>query len=237
VIHVLTAFAPTRLDVQRTCVASWKALGLEVHAFAHPSNAELARSFNVDVILTEDAAHATFGPNFIPVNCMTEWAKRETLDVLLLNSDIELQITAERLEDLHQRATDGDSVCCFRRHNEAGESYYWGLDGFLINPRSAELLAPSILALGLPWWDYWVPSAFLAAKLPVYVVEKCAFHRDHYPIWADNKLPTHEECRNNSNYLICGLELARLLGVQPPSDLIAFARSTIADIHRRSQVL
>jgi hypothetical protein len=234
-IHALTSLSPERLDVQRICLDSWKSSGLAVHVFAHSSEAALAEGLGLDVVLVEKTGIDVFGRHYIPVNSMVEWARRERADVLISNSDIELNTTRDRLEKLLSESVGG--VCCVRRHDEAGVPYAVGFDGFLFNGRDAEPIAkPSFFCVGRPWWDYWIPTAFLVADRPVCVTGGFALHRRHQfawgEYWTDSTPFAYDEV-----WIACAREFERLIGAKPADNLGAFAREKIDAIYSGSRLI
>jgi hypothetical protein len=73
-----------------------------------------------------------------------------------------------------------------------------GYDVFIFDIRNIDILFNDNYVIGMPWWDYWVPSISLKFKLEVYHIKnKAFFHR------------THETNYNDESWVIFGEHLYR----------------------------
>jgi FkbM family methyltransferase len=187
----LTSLAPgpARLERQRACIASWRAAGLRVLSFNHPGEIEsLRHTFDVEFVPVSDTTEAVFGRPYVPIHAFARWAAERQEQVLLLNADLELKLSRWELRRLRWLAEDG--LCYFIRYNQrhlgdAGAREPWGIDAFLFHGAEAAQLPASLLSMGKPFWDYWLPHAFAARGLPVRAVEfPAAFHLDHPQRWS-----------------------------------------------------
>lgn len=129
-----------------------------------------------------------FGRPYIPINVLLDWARSEDVPALLINSDIEVQMSYQDLQRI--RCLSDGGLCSFIRHNydarkEEASPDPWGLDAFLLHGRDASLVPESFLSMGQPWWDYWLPLMFVRQNRPLLAVEFPAiYHRNHAQNWS-----------------------------------------------------
>jgi FkbM family methyltransferase len=207
-VLALTSLSPNtrKISRQRSCIASWLKAGLKVISFNHLSELEhLAAVYPIEFVPVEKTTANIFGGHFIPVYTMLDWAARQRLPILLINSDIELQLAPSDFRRIRRLSEGG--LCYFVRHNhDLRSGRVWrepfGIDAFLLNGRDAELFAPSFLSVGQPFWDYWIPHIFAAAGRPIFSVEfPAVFHQCHAQQWSWQ------------NWHRCALEFNRMTGV------------------------
>jgi FkbM family methyltransferase len=206
-IYALTSLPPRPRDPAGTseCINSWRAAGLKVVAFNHPSEIEtLSQMFDVEFVPVEKTASETFGGHYVFVNTLLDWAAEQNALVLLINADIRLQLEAWELQRI-RRLCDG-GLGYFIRFNHDGDIQragreVHGIDAFLLHGRDASLFRKSFLSLGQPWWDYWVPLVFANNNRPVRGIDfPVAFHRNHQQNWSWE------------NWTRCGVEFGRAVG-------------------------
>jgi FkbM family methyltransferase len=155
------------------------------------------------VPVTETTAE-TFGRHLVPITAMTRWAGEHDVTVLLVNSDIYLQLAEWEVKRLRWLCDDG--LCYIVRFNHRGTPARairetFGIDAFLFQGRHACFLPDSLLSMGQPFWDYWLPHAFAARGMPLYSVEfPAGFHAAHELRWSWDK------------WHHCAVEFARVTG-------------------------
>jgi hypothetical protein len=185
-IFALTSLSPASDDIllQRACIRSWRAAGLDVRAFNHPSEiAAMRRTYDVDFVPAVGTAMEQLNGHFVPIKTMLDWAEAQDSPVLLINSDIELRMAFWEIERARWLSDSG--LCYFTRYNHRGDlARAWrepyGLDAFLLHGRDAKLFPSSFLSMGRPCWDYWLPYTFARNGRPLHSVEyPAAFHRQH----------------------------------------------------------
>jgi 2-O-methyltransferase len=207
VIHALTSLPPDRAETSRIreSIESWRKAGLDVVAFNHPSEiADLHEDHDVTFVPVTDTAPHVFGRHCIPLSAMLRWAAEHGAQVLLINADITLGLTAAELDRIRRISAGG--LCSFVRYNHTGDlgsalREPFGFDAFLLDGRDVPALPPSFLGLGQPFWDYVLPHAFAAHGLPVYGVGfPAAFHLGHETRWSWD------------GWHRCALEFARITG-------------------------
>lgn len=199
----LTSLAPNnRIAMQQRCVESWRAFGLKVYSFNHPTEIEtLAPMFpGVEFVPVETTEIARFGRHYIPLNAFFDWgmAQGDGNELLLIiNSDIELSMTAEEFEGATKYAEGG--LWIFVRYDyPAGmrDTAFGtqlrqceGIDGFIFRARHGRLFPHSWLCLGQPAWDFWLPLTFMNAGHPVWSTnDRVALHELHTRGWS---MPAH----------------------------------------------
>jgi FkbM family methyltransferase len=206
-ILVLTSLSPSRAAGPRVqeCVRSWRDAGLDVRVFNHPSEVRhLERIYDIEFVPVAETTLPVFGKHLVPIAAMLRWAARHDGPVLLLNSDISLQLADWELRRLRWLCDDG--LCYIVRFNHDGvearaSREAFGIDGFLFHGRHAAGLPESFLSMGQPFWDYWLPYSFAARNRPIYTVEfPAGFHMNHQPRWSWD------------TWHRCALEFARITG-------------------------
>jgi FkbM family methyltransferase len=217
----LTSFSPARAGAAEitACVRSWRAAGLDVVAFNRPDEITLLRPhYDADFVPVDTDAH-------VPVSAILQWARERDETVLLLNSDVELALAPWELERLCRHTAGG--LLYLVRHNHDGDFARavrepFGIDAFLFRGRDAAGLPDSSLALGLPFWDYWLPCAFLARGLPLYSVDfPAAFHASHAHGWSWDA------------WQRCAAEFVRVTGEHASSETHADCHALSGRVRRR----
>lgn len=190
-MFALTSLAPGHtVELQRGALASWRAAGLSPYSFNHPSEITGLTATYPDVTFVpiEKTGAARFGRHFAPIKSMLDWAACANAPVLILNSDIELDLPPAELQRIRLLSDDG--ICCFWRYNHNGDRSHavietCGIDAFMFHGRHVQEIADSFLSMGQPWWDYWLPFMFTSRNLPLWTVEfPAAFHRNHAQRWS-----------------------------------------------------
>jgi FkbM family methyltransferase len=191
VTTALTSLPPGRTDsdVIRGCIRSWRAAGLDVVAFNHPSEIpRLREQYDVRFVPVTETTMALFGRHCVPVSAMLHWAAKRDAPALLINSDIELDLAPWELERIRLRSADGLGYLV--RHNHTGECpgavrEPIGIDAILVNGRDVAELPDSFLSLGQPFWDFWLPHAFVSRGRRLYSADfPAAFHLGHPTQWS-----------------------------------------------------
>jgi FkbM family methyltransferase len=205
--------APQHLATQRAALRTWADAGLQVQSFNHPSEIEaLGSLYDVTFVPVARTSAEWFGRHLIPITCFMEWAAAYGGPVMIINSDIELQLAPWELRRARW-ASDG-GLCCFVRYNHNGEPQHatreaYGFDAFLFSGGDGALFAESFLSMGQPFWDYWVPHAFaMAGRRLTFVEFPAAFHRGHPGRWSW------------ASWHRCALEFARVTGTSCPGETL-----------------
>lgn len=191
-IVAITSLSPSPASAarQRQCVKSWIAAGCEVFAL-QASDDEIERlgkypgaSF---AVVEPSSEHAG---KFIPISRMVRWAAEHHPDatILLVNADCELAIGRRVIGALAQRYADG---CTYLVRHEVypdgrEELHGCGVDGFLFAARLGRAIPDSkVLCMGKPGWDWWVPTSFREARVPLYSPRfRVLLHHIHALRWS-----------------------------------------------------
>ncbi len=235
-MFALTSLSPSHHNAaeQERCIASWRRAGLDVRAFNHPSEiASLRGRYDVTFVPVKGTTEQWFGKPLVPIHTMLRWAAAEQADVLLINSDIELDLAPWELRRIRHLSAGG--LAYFSRHDHDGDRHNMsrepnGIDAFLLHGSASFMFTTSFFSMGQPFWDYWVPYTFLRHGLPVFAVEfPCAFHRRHPQQWS---LEAWDRCATE----FC--RAMRLVGI-PKSHAAydAMAREVRAQIDRKKRPL
>jgi FkbM family methyltransferase len=178
---------------------------LRVCSFNHPSEiAELGSRYDVEWVPVEATSAEIFGRHYIPVNAVVDWAAGRDATFLLINSDIELRVTAWEMKRIRWLSDGG--LCYVVRHNHRGNETAaspepHGIDAFLFHGRDAGLVPGSFLSIGQPFWDYYLPHLFATAGRDISTLDfRAAYHRDHGRQWSWE------------NWHRCALEFHRVTG-------------------------
>jgi FkbM family methyltransferase len=212
-IVALTSLSPTpaSVPVVRECIRSWRHAGLDICAFNHPTEIErLKRLYDVEFVPVTQTTMPVFGRHLVPITAMVGWAHEHDGPVLLLNSDINVQLADWELKRIRWLCAEG--LCYIVRYNHTGvlsraAREAFGIDAFLFDGRHAVELPESFLSMGQPFWDYWLPYAFSSRDLPIYTVEfPAGFHMQHPLRWSWDM------------WHRCALEFARITGESGSTD-------------------
>ena len=176
---IVTSLAPNHanVDIQQSAVDSWKKHA-ECFSFNTTGEAKELREVykGIRVIETHKTVEGIFGKKLININAFIDFAIEWDNDLFLVNSDIILTGLPELKED---------GITIFSRHdykNDIGinEIFIHGFDAVYIPKQFLPKFPPCIYALGVSWWDFFVPYFAIKNSIPVYYPkEKHLFHKWH----------------------------------------------------------
>ena len=159
-------------EYQKLCIRSWRDCGFRVLSVNHADEIPaLASSYpEVSFITTERDASAVSGRRtpFI-ADLLSALTDAPEPVVGIMNSDLVFEPSPAWRAWLPHAV--GDAVVAGQRHDATSlldgtfRKYYWGFDFFFFDVNAARDLVETAMpfAIGLPWWDYWLPAA-LALK-------------------------------------------------------------------------
>lgn len=164
---------PAKGAIQTACLATWRAAGLEPVSFNHPSEIEGLRAVHaVEYVPVEQTAISTFRRHFIPLNALLEYAAGQPGPVFIVNADLHLQAQPRHFAHMATLAESGMPYLLqwnVDPDKSRGVVEPCGISAFVFNGREfADLFEPSVLCLGEPWWDYWLPYVFVKNGIPLY---------------------------------------------------------------------
>lgn len=204
----LTSLNPSGpLPRQAACLASWRRAGLEPRSLNPTGEADGVRArYGVEVTTVEPTL--AFDRPLVPINAVLDEVAKIGEPVLLINSDLDLDLTPsarrtfvaatrDGLGYLPQFNCDTDRAGRINVALEVG-----GIGAFVLQPRHAALFVPSFLCLGQPWWDLWVPWIIAQHGERLYAPDRpVSFHQRHALGW------------NEANWHRCAAEFARATGL------------------------
>lgn len=200
-IPLITSLSPKgNHDIQRAAVASWLELGLKVVSANTAGESASLRPLYPDVTfhtVTRTAQAQAKKP--VPlIDDMLAVHADSPEPFMLINADIILSPAPEILHAAIASARDGALICCKRLDvddaigaraavrdglNPTGETVP-GYDLFIVPPTLAMQLPRTRLAVGMPFWDYWLPLAAHLAGAPLKeLTGDFALHSRHEAVW------------------------------------------------------
>jgi tetratricopeptide (TPR) repeat protein len=167
---------------QKLCIRSWLDCGFRVISVNHADEIpELAIAYPEVTFVTTKSTSGNAGRRLPYISDLL----RALLDapepvVGIVNSDIVFEPSTSWQTWLP--ATVGDGLVTGQRHDATSllhgtfRKYYWGFDFFFFDIKAAcDLLeTASYFAMGLPWWDYWLPAALSLKGREILTLERPA---------------------------------------------------------------
>ena len=170
-------------DYQKLCLRSWLECGFRVLSVNHPDEIPaLARSYpEVSFVAIDRDARAVSGrPTPYIADLLRALLEAPEPIAGIINSDIVFEPTPAWRSHL-PRALDS-AVIAGQRYDATSlldgtfRQYYWGFDYFFFQRNAARDLVETAMpfAMGLPWWDYWLPAALSLRGREVVTLERPA---------------------------------------------------------------
>lgn len=165
---------------QKLCIRSWLDCGFRVTSVNPPDEIpDLARAYpEVTFVPTESTSMS--GGRRLPyiADLLRVLSEAPEPVVGIVNSDLVFEPSAAWGTWLP--GTVGTAVVTGQRHDATSlfdgsfRKYYWGFDFFFFDGKSARdlLETASPFAMGLPWWDYWLPAALSLKGRQVLTLER-----------------------------------------------------------------
>jgi hypothetical protein len=148
-----------------------------------------AQHAGISIIPARRDGRAEFGRPLVYMTDLLDAAgSAPTGSVALVNADVLFQGGRRTLERVAEIA--GREFLFAHRYEvptpsaETGWLYRRGFDFFAFPTRRSRDFDMSGFTMGVPWWDYWLPFAALAAGLPIGKLETNSFrHLTHTTKW------------------------------------------------------
>lgn len=192
---------------QRACVASWLRCGFRPVSVNPPDEIpDLAARFpGVTFVAADTDGRALYGRPVVFLHHLLKQAQAEGAPVsAIINADILLAGDAGLAERLAAVAMGGEGGRCVIAHRfdrpwidpadpaaggGEGAFYTVGFDLFVLETARAGLFGDDILgadafAMGIPWWDYWLPLRLKLAGVTVArLTDPVVQHLEHDQHW------------------------------------------------------
>lgn len=182
-----TSIAPFGIAKQQRAVQSWLDLGFRVLSLnvQHEID-ELAPLFpGVRFVRADRDGRRAAGKPYVYLDDLLATLAREAQGVAgIVNSDIVLRAGQGLREFLAAQAADalvyGSRIDVDGLDDETGNRYHRGYDFFFFGRHLIAKIPSAEFMLGVPWWDYWLPAAFIMQRLPALRLDTpLAYHKRH----------------------------------------------------------
>lgn len=191
-----TSLAPgKRLDRQQAALASWRACGFRAVSFNSAAEIALLRPAfpDLDFVVPPRTAEGVTGKPLVYVGDILAWfrAGPERLGGLV-NSDIVLDPPGD-LAGLVRREALGSLVVSTRVETDPSGTRPerrnpWCFDLFFFDRVMIDLFVDCGFCLGMPYWDYWMPTTVALHGLPLKALRTdLAYHESHAEAWSDQR--------------------------------------------------
>jgi tetratricopeptide (TPR) repeat protein len=168
-------------EYQKLCLRSWLDCGFRVVSVNHLDEiAGLASIYpEVSFVATNRDASAVSGrrtPYIADLLCALIDTPEPVVGII--NSDLVFEPSAAWREEMLRAV--GGAVVTGQRHDATSllegtfRKYYWGFDFFFFDIKAARDLLETAMpfAMGLAWWDYWLPAALSLRGRRVLTLER-----------------------------------------------------------------
>ncbi len=187
---------PHHQERQAVCLDSWKAFGLSVVAVNQPHEVASLRGQypQVSEWVGKTQESGFYERETTRIVDLIRVARKLNHPVLLINSDIEIYGDQSQIIDPLRQ---GKQVAGIRWNYpktktgcpdyQAATRELWGLDAFSFTPDQAETYPELPLAIGRPFWDYWIPTHAKAHGHEMqFIGERMFFHARHKLHWSEH---------------------------------------------------
>lgn len=183
----ITSISPKHYnnEIQFKAIKSWVDSGFTVVSMNSPEEVKLLEKFYQDVkfVKTHRTLEKTYGRPLVSINALMDFAKEQNdPHICLVNSDIEIFLSGTQIDSIIEKMND--TVLISNRldydDNYTGVKYKAGFDVFFIHQKYLGFFPQSMHAMGMTFWDYWVPYTATKAFINVQIIQDLfAFHKKH----------------------------------------------------------
>lgn len=175
---IATSLSPKHSNAanQQAAVDSWQHFGKCVSFNTESEYEDVSHITGVEISTTHKTVNGIIGKKLININVMIDYAIYHNDDLLLINSDIIINALP---------VFNNSGITIISRHDYTnvfgdGKIFAAGFDVFFIPKQLLHIFPPSIYAMGVAWWDYWIPYQSIKAKIPVFWPKgNYAYHKLH----------------------------------------------------------
>jgi hypothetical protein len=215
-LTIVTSIAPFELPKQQRAIASWAALGFNVVSLNIERECKILESQFPDVEFHRPPRDGTkiAGKPLVYFNDILRWYADHGDQPIcgIVNSDIVMAPVACAMEVLRQSATGGmlisSRIDVDSFDPPIGNWYPEGYDLFFFDRTLIDCYTPSNFMLGMPWWDYWAPSAPLLQGYPVRRLASPLICHEKHPI--NYSADSHVHFAREYIHHLTGISLAPL---------------------------
>ena len=191
---VCTSLPPVNTDMSRKAVTSWIERGFIVYSVnTAEEKARLEPLFpDVRFYVCETTAKAKFGKDFQYLNTVMDCLYAAGTPVCgIINADIILRGAPEDWAVITHAGLDHCAYGSRVNMNSLDDGHGWihepGFDIFFFPREFTRQFPKAEFALGLPWWDMFLPNWAMASGLPMaFVHSPVAMHQNHAMNWDFN---------------------------------------------------
>ena len=188
---ICTSLPPCNFEMSQMAVRSWLERGFAVYSVNTQAEIDILRPYFDDVVFypCERTGREKFGKDFQYLDTVMHCLAQSGAEVCgIVNADIVMRGEHEDWAQIAQSGrtafTYGSRVNVRNFEDNHGWVYEAGADFFFFPPSFTAQTPESEYALGLPWWDCFLPCWAMASGLPmVYVYSPVAVHKYHVMNW------------------------------------------------------
>lgn len=182
------------LQYQEKCIESWVRSGFQPKSIN--SLTEQGKAPNFPLVqqcwLSRDAQSEHNKPVLYIKDFLKYISENSTGVVAITNSDIILDFTKQQLKKLSEIGKD-ECVILKRRNigkidDREGSEHITGYDFFAAHADAFSGFETEHLALGVPWWDHFLPIWLRFKGYRHVNIENCVYHLKHEEIWQEEEL-------------------------------------------------
>lgn len=186
-LSILTSLSPKNIEHQVACINTWNSWGGKIYALNTIDEIKLLKP-NFPYITFIEAPRSAlnlYTKSYMFINdilSINTWIENDI--IAIINSDIAFDSSLfmqNAHSDILDKATDS-FVFANRYDVKATEKtiYKLGFDVFIFPAKFIKLIQPNRLAMGVPWWDYYLPMISLLDKFPtLHWINNGITHKHH----------------------------------------------------------
>jgi hypothetical protein len=187
-VVIATSIAPVEIEKQQAAIKTWIDLGFSVVSLNIQKEVDKLQPLFKDVhfyTVNRDASDKYCKP-FVYVNDVLDYLRYQGSRIGgIVNSDIHLR--AEKnlvpyiIEHSQNSVLFASRIDIDTAESKTGELYCYGFDAFFFDQKLIENYPIcNYFCLGIPWWDYWIPTIALNKSLnPKCITNTFVYHIKH----------------------------------------------------------